>query len=129
MPHSRPPVKAGRHAKRFSECPCEGLQRVVVGIEGDVRNGALCISQLKSSALEQQAPPHCTGSFFDKGSKQPVKLRAALVRTARQLFRRATPVERVQDDPGQTSELTVFGRSIHAAGSSSSGRWYTPVGV
>ena len=78
----------------FEKRTSERLQRPIVGIQCDVRHGLSGMRQLKGCPLQQQPASHCSRSFFDDRSEQPVELRAALVRLACQILRLRLTVKR-----------------------------------
>ena len=80
-------VQTGRNPKSLSESARERLQGAVVGIEGDLGDRHSCMRQLIGRSFQQQPPSHRSRRFFHQGAKQPVELRAALVRQTRQILR------------------------------------------
>ena len=95
------PVDTGRHPKRFSESASERLQRSVVGVQGNLRDGHPGMPQLVARSFQQQPPPHRCRSLLGHASEQPVELRAALIGLARQILRLRRSVHRVRNDCGE----------------------------
>lgn len=112
-------VEAGRSPKSFSESASERLQRTVVGVQGDVGDRHSGMPQLIGCSFQQQPSSHGCRSLFDHGSEQPVELRAALIRLARQILRFRLRVQRIRDDCREAVCRVLTIRFIHASGSSS----------
>lgn len=119
VPITHAPVDAGRSPKSFSESASERLQRTVVGVQGDVRDRHSGMPQLICCSFQQQPSSHGCRSFFDHGSEQPVELRAALIRLARQIVRFRLSVQGVRDNCREAVCRVLTIRFIYASGSSS----------
>jgi len=113
------PVAAGRNPKRFSESTSERLQRTVVGVQRNVRDRHSGMRQLIGCSFQQEPSSHGCRSFFHHSSKQPVELRAALIRLARQILRFRRRIQRARDNSRQAVCRILTIRFIHAFGSSS----------
>ena len=92
------PIDAGRSPKSFSESASERLQRTVVGVQGNVRDGNSGMPQLICCSFQQEPSSHGCRRFFDHGSEQPVKLRAALKRLACHILRFRLSGQGVRDN-------------------------------
>ena len=108
-------VQAGRNPKSFSESASERLQRTVVGVQGDVRDRHSGMSQLICRSFQQQPSSHGCRSFFDHDSEQPVELRAALTRLAREILRFRLRVQGVRDNCRKAVCRILTIRFIHAS--------------
>ena len=113
------PVEAGRSPKGFSESARERLQRAVAGVQGDVGDRHSGMPQLICCSFQQKPSSHGSGSFFDHGSEQPVELRAALIRLARQILRFRLSVQGVRDNCREAACRVVTIHFIDACDSSS----------
>ena len=107
-------VQAWRNPKSFSESASERLQRTVVGVQGDVRNGHSGMPELISCSFQQDPSSHGCRSFFDDGSEQPVELRAALIRLAREILCSRLGVQGVRDNCRKAVCRVLTIRFIHA---------------
>jgi hypothetical protein len=64
-----------RRAEARSEGPCEGLVRLVTGIEGDLGDRAVRSRELPGRALEPQAPAHLERRFAGHAAEDPVEVK------------------------------------------------------
>ena len=110
-------IAAGRNSKNLSKRASERLQRTVVGIQGNVRDRRSAMPQLICRPFQQEPPSHGCRSFFDHGSEQPVELRPALIRLARQILRFCRRVQGVRDDGREPVRRILPIRFLHASGS------------
>ncbi len=115
---THPPIKTRRNPKCSSKSASERLQRPIVGIQCDVRHGLSGMRQLKGCPLQQQPPSHGSRSLFDDRSEQPVELRAALVRLARQILRLRLTVKRPHYKCSEAVCRILTNHFLHASGSS-----------
>jgi len=71
--------------------------------------------QLVGRSFQQQPPPHGCRSFFDRGSEQPVELRATLVRLPRQILRLRVGVQGVRNQCREAVPRALTIRFIHGS--------------